>query len=57
MDLPLGPIKQIIIHAVEGRGSPHNAPTFRPTRICKSAINWLDNGNDFSGIGLQTDCL
>jgi len=28
-------------------------PTF--TRICKSAINWLDYGNSFSGI--QTDCL
>ena len=29
----------------------------RPTliRICKSAINWLDCGNSFSGI--QTDCL
>jgi len=28
-------------------------PTF--ARICKSAINWLDYGNSFSGI--QTDCL
>jgi len=28
-------------------------PTF--TRICKSAINWLDYGNSFSGI--QTNCL
>jgi len=28
-------------------------PTF--TWICKSAINWLDYGNSFSGI--QTDCL
>ena len=28
-------------------------PTF--TRICNSAINWLDYGNSFSGI--QTDCL
>jgi len=28
-------------------------PTF--TRNCKSAINWLDYGNSFSGI--QTDCL
>jgi len=28
-------------------------PTF--TRICKSAINWLDYGKSFSGI--QTDCL
>jgi len=28
-------------------------PTF--TRICKSAINWLDYGNSFSGI--QMDCL
>jgi len=27
-------------------------PTF--TRICKSAINWFDYGNSFSGI--QTDC-
>jgi len=27
-------------------------PTF--TRICKSAINWLDYGNSFSGI--QADC-
>jgi len=25
------------------------------TRICKSAINWLDYGSSFSGI--QTDCL
>jgi len=25
------------------------------TRMCKSAINWLDYGNSFSGI--QTDCL
>ena len=25
------------------------------TRICKSAINWLDYGHSFSGI--QTDCL
>jgi len=33
MDIQLGPVKQIRIHAVEGRGSP----TF--TRICKSAIN------------------
>jgi len=30
-----------------------DCPTF--TRICKSAINWLDYGNSFSGI--QTDCL
>ena len=28
-------------------------PTF--TRICNSAINWLDYDNSFSGI--QTDCL
>jgi len=28
-------------------------PTF--TRICNSAINWLDYGNSFSGI--QVDCL
>jgi len=49
VDLPLGPVKQIRIHAVEGRGSP----TF--TRICKSAINCLDYGNIFSGI--QTGCL
>jgi len=49
VDLPLGPVKQIRIHAVEGRGSP----TF--TGICKSAINCLDYGNIFSGI--QTGCL
>jgi len=30
-----------------------NHPTF--TRICNSAINWLDCGNSFSGI--ETDCL
>jgi len=30
-----------------------DCPTF--TRICKSAINWLDYGNSFPGI--QTDCL
>jgi len=33
----------------------------RPTRICKSAINWLDYGNSFSGIHMdcswQTICI
>jgi len=25
-------------------------PTFKLTRICKSAINWLDYGTSFSGV-------
>ena len=37
----MGRVKQISIHAVEGRG----LPTF--TRICKSAINWLEYDNSF----------
>jgi len=46
VDLPLGPVKQI--RTVEGR-------LHEFTRICNSAINWLDYGNSFSGI--QMDCL
>jgi len=48
MDLSVGTIKQIEIHAVEA-----DRPTF--TQICNSAVNWLDYGNSFSGI--QMDCL
>jgi len=58
VDFPLCPIKQIRIHAVEGRGSPHIYSFF--TRICNSVIrpNWSDYGNSFSGIQrIQTDCL
>jgi len=49
VDLPLSPIKQLEFM----QWKDMDRPTF--TRICKSAINWLDNGNSFSGI--QTDCL
>jgi len=44
IDSSLGRIKQIRIHAVEGRGLPHIY------RNLYSTINWLDYGNRFSGI-------
>jgi len=44
MDLSLGPLSKLEFM----QWKDVDRPTF--TRICKSAINWLDYGNSLSGI-------